>query len=178
MPAPNPELPGNVAAGQRPAFPDRRGAQSKGLGTPRKTPCTRRIMPGAQRNRPGPRRKLLSACWWLTVALGAAGCVLAVLARGDLLRGDFISSLGEPVAGVYYATLGVLIVRRAANRIGWLMLGTGVLIAADSVAGVYGVTGIRHTGTLPAATLIGLFAEWIFVPLFTTLVATFLLFPD
>ena len=58
------------------------------------------------------------------------------------------------------------------------MLGTGALIAADTVASVYGVIGIRHPGTLPAATLVGLFAEWVFVPLFTTLIATFLLFPD
>ena len=111
-------------------------------------------------------------------AAAAAGCVLTVLVRGDLLRGDLIGSLGESLAGVYYATLGVLIVRRAANRIGWLMLGPGALIAADSVADGYGVAGIRHPGTLPAATLVGLFAEWLFVPLFITLVATFLLFPD
>src|SRR5262249_31665888 len=88
-----------------------------------------------------------------------------------------ISSLGEPVAGAYYAALGMLIVRRAGNRIGWLMLGAGALIAADSVAGVYGVFGIRHPGTLPGAALVGLFAEWGFVPLITILLATFLLFP-
>jgi signal transduction histidine kinase len=104
--------------------------------------------------------------------------VLAVLARGDLTKGDFISSLGEPLAGVYYAALGVLIVRRAGNRIGWLMLGAGALIAADAVAGVYGVIGIRHPGTLAAATIVGLFGEWVFVPLITILLATFLLFPD
>jgi signal transduction histidine kinase len=124
------------------------------------------------------RRRLLGACWWLTAALGVAGLVLAVLARGDLSKGDFIGGLGSPVAGVYYAALGVLIVRRAGNRIGWLMLGAGALVAADSVVGVYGVIGIRHPGRLPAATLVGLFAEWAFVPLFTILIATFLLFPD
>jgi signal transduction histidine kinase len=134
--------------------------------------------PNPEISGPGARRRLLGACWWLTVALGAAGLVLAVLARGDLTKGDFVSSIGEPAAGVYYAALGVLIVRRAANRIGWLMLSTGTLIAADSVASVYGVIGIRHPGTLPAAPFVGLFAEWGFVPMVTILIATFLLFPD
>src|ERR1700722_5305500 len=164
MPAPNPEISRNVVARQRPTFPDRPGARWRGLGT--------------WRNGPGARRRLLGACWWLTAALGGAGLVLAVPARGDLTKGDFISSLGEPVAGTYYAALGVLIVRRAGNRIGWLMLGAGAMIAADAVVSVYGEIGIRHPGTLPAATLVGLFAEWLFVPLFTVLIATFLLFPD
>jgi signal transduction histidine kinase len=114
----------------------------------------------------------------MTAALGVAGCVLTVLARGDLAKGDFISNLGESLAGVYYAALGTLIVRRAANRIGWLLLTAGVLIAVDAVASGYGVLGIRHPGTLPGAALVGLFAEWVFVPLFMTLVVTFLLFPD
>jgi signal transduction histidine kinase len=104
--------------------------------------------------------------------------VLTVLVRGNIARGDLIGNLAESLAGVYYAALGVLIVRRAANRIGWLMLGFGALIALDTVAGGYGVAGIRHPGTLPAAALVGLFAEWLFVPIFITLIGTFLLFPD
>jgi len=114
----------------------------------------------------------------MTVALAVTACVLTVLARDDMASGDLISNLGESLAGVYYAALGVLIVQRAANRIGWLMLSSGALIALDAVASAYGVAGIRHPGTLPAATLVGLFAEWLFVPLFTILIATFLLFPD
>ena len=104
--------------------------------------------------------------------------MLTVLVRGNIARGDLIGNLAESLAGVYYATLGVLIVRRAANRIGWLMLGFGALIALETVANGYGVAGIRHPGTLPAATLVGLFAEWLFVPIFITLIGTFLLFPD
>jgi len=114
----------------------------------------------------------------MTVALAVAACVLTVLARNDMANGDLISNLGESLAGVYYTALGLLIVQRAANRIGWLMLGSGALIALDAVASAYGVAGIRHPDTLPAATLVGLFAEWAFVPLFTILIATFLLFPD
>jgi signal transduction histidine kinase len=114
----------------------------------------------------------------MTAALAVAACVLTVLARGDMAAGDIISNLGESLAGVYYAALGVLIVQRAANRIGWLMLGSGALIALDAVASAYGVAGIRHPGTLPAASLVGLFAEWVFVPLIVGLLGTFLLFPD
>ena len=104
--------------------------------------------------------------------------MLTVLVRGNIARGDLIGNLAESLASVYYATLGVLIVRRAANRIGWLMLGLGALLAVETVANGYGVAGIRHPGTLPAAPLVGLFAEWLFVPLFITLIGTFLLFPD
>ena len=40
------------------------------------------------------------------------------------------------------------------------------------------MVGHQASGALPAATLVGLFAEWLFVPLFITLIGTFLLFPD
>jgi signal transduction histidine kinase len=122
--------------------------------------------------------RTLTTTWLITALAAAAGCVLTVLVRGNITRGDLIGNLAESLAGVYYATLGVLIVRRAANRIGWLMLGLGALIALETVANGYGVAAIRHPGTLPAATLVGLFAEWLFVPVFMTLIATFLLFPD
>ncbi|MFY9846799.1 MAG: histidine kinase [Trebonia sp.] len=122
--------------------------------------------------------RTLTTTWLVTALAAAAGCVLTVFVRGNIARGDLIGNLAESLAGVYYATLGVLIVRRAANRIGWLMLGLGALIALESLANGYGVAGIRRPGTLPAATLVGLFAEWVFVPLFITLIGTFLLFPD
>jgi len=122
--------------------------------------------------------RTLTTTWLVTALAAVTGCVLTVLVREYISRGDFIGNLTESLAGVYYASLGVLIVRRAANRIGWLLLGLGALIAVETVANGYGVAGIRHPGTLPAATLVGLFAEWLFVPLFTTLIVTFLLFPD
>ncbi|HEY7260462.1 MAG TPA: sensor histidine kinase [Trebonia sp.] len=122
--------------------------------------------------------RTLTTTWLVTALSAAAGCVLTVLVRGNIAKGDLIGNLTESLAGVYYASLGVLIVRRAANRIGWLLLGLGALIAVEAVANGYGVAGIRHPGTLPAATLVGLFAEWLFVPLFITLIGTFLLFPD
>jgi len=122
--------------------------------------------------------RTLTATWLVTALAAAAGFVLTVLVREYIARGDFIGNLTESLAAVYYASLGVLIVRRAANRIGWLLLSIGALLATEIVADGYGVAGIRHPGTLPAATLVGLFAEWLFIPVFTTIIVTFLLFPD
>jgi len=122
--------------------------------------------------------RTFTATWLVTALAAATGCVLTVLVREYIARGDLIGNLTESLASVYYAALGVLIVRRAGNRIGWLMLGIGAMLAVETVANGYGVAGIRHPGTLPAATLVGLFAEWLFVPLFITLIGTFLLFPD
>ena len=122
--------------------------------------------------------RTLTATWLVTALAAATGFVLTVLVREYIARGDFIGNLTESLAAVYYASLGVLIVRRAANRIGWLLLSIGALLATEIVADGYGVAGIRHPGTLPAATLVGLFAEWLFIPVFTTIIVTFLLFPD
>jgi len=122
--------------------------------------------------------RTLTATGLVTALAAATGFVLTVLVREYIARGDFIGNLTESLAAVYYASLGVLIVRRAANRIGWLLLSIGALLATEIVADGYGVAGIRHPGTLPAATLVGLFAEWLFIPVFTTIIVTFLLFPD
>jgi signal transduction histidine kinase len=134
--------------------------------------------PGTRPRLSAAASRTLTTTWLITILAAVAGCVLTVLVREYISRGDFIGNLTESLASVYYASLGVLIVRRAANRIGWLMLGVGALIAVETVANGYGVAGIRLPGTLPAAPLVGVFAEWLFVPLFTTLVVTFLLFPD
>ena len=58
-----------------------------------------------------------------------AGAALALLARGNLKASDLTASLGSAAAVVAYATLGTLIVRRAGNLIGWLMLGEGAGLA-------------------------------------------------
>ena len=134
--------------------------------------------PGGRPRLSAAASRTLTTTWLVTALAAAAGCAATVLVRGYIAKGDLIGNLAESLAGVYYAALGVLIVRRAANRIGWLMLGLGTLLAVESVANGYGVAGIRHPGTLPAATLVGLFAEWLFVPIFITLIGTFLLFPD
>jgi hypothetical protein len=68
----------------------------------------------------------VSAGLWAGIVLAAfAGAALTLLARGNLKASDLTANLGTTVAVVAYATLGALIVRRAGNLIGWLMLGEG-----------------------------------------------------
>jgi signal transduction histidine kinase len=79
---------------------------------------------------------------------------------------------------VLYATLGALVVRRAGNVIGWFLLGIGAGLAINTSASAYAVLGITHPGTLPAPELVGLLAEWSFVPLFAAVVFMLVLFPS
>jgi hypothetical protein len=93
------------------------------------------------------------------VALAAAGVFLTLLVHGELASGDLASNLGEALAGAYYACLGVLVVRRAGNVIGWLLLGEGFTLAAEDVANAYAIHALKGDGRLPGAELVRLFAE-------------------
>jgi signal transduction histidine kinase len=124
----------------------------------------------------GPGRAT-GAVWLSVTALSVAGAVLTVLAWGDLKTQDAVSNLSSPLAAVLYATLGALVVRRAGNVIGWILLGIGALLAIMGSASAYAVLGITHPGTLPVPELVGLLAEWCFVPIFTGVSFMLLLFP-
>jgi signal transduction histidine kinase len=120
-----------------------------------------------------------TAVAWLSITvLSLAGSVLTVMAWGDLVTKDAVSNLCATVAAVLYATLGALIVRRAGNLIGWMLIGIGAGLAIMSLASAYAVVGITHPGTLPAPELVGLLAEWSFVPVLTGLGFMLLLFPS
>jgi hypothetical protein len=89
-----------------------------------------------------------------------AAVALTILARGDLARGDLASNLGETAGAVAYATLGALIVRRAANVFGWIMLGMAGAQVFVGLASVYAVDGIAtFPGSLPAARVVGVLAQ-------------------
>ena len=122
-------------------------------------------------------RGATAAMWFVVVLLSLAGAVLTVLAWGDLKTQDAVTNLWSPLAAVLYATLGGLVVRRAGNVIGWMLLGIGAATAIMSLGSAYAVLGIRHPGTWPAPQLIGLLAEWSFVPIFTGMSFTLMLFP-
>ena len=115
--------------------------------------------------------------WASITALSLTGAILTVLAWADLATGDAVSNLCTAPAAVLYATLGVLVVRRAGNVIGWFLLGEGAGLAILRAASSYAVLGISHPGTLPAPALMGLLAEWCFVPIVTGLAFMLLLFP-
>jgi signal transduction histidine kinase len=107
-----------------------------------------------------------------------AGAVLTVLASGPLLTSETISNFLAAPAAVLYATLGALVVRRAGNVIGWFLLVIGAGMAIMASASAYAVLGITHPGTLPAPELVGLLAEWSFVPVFSGLGFMLVLFPS
>ena len=95
-----------------------------------------------------------------TVLAAFAGAALTIVARGDLTASDLVANLGAAVAVVAYATLGALIVRRAGNLIGWLMLGESAGLAFLALASTYAVLGVAtFPGALPAAEQVGALAE-------------------
>jgi signal transduction histidine kinase len=123
-------------------------------------------------------RRVTATAWGLVTALALAGAVLTVMASGNLTTSDTISNFGAAPAGVLYATLGALVVRRAGNVIGWLLLGEGAATAILAAASAYAVLGISHRGTLPAPELVALLAQWSVVPVFVVLGFMLLLFPS
>jgi signal transduction histidine kinase len=125
----------------------------------------------------GRSRRATAAVWFVVVLLSLAAAVLTILAWGDLKTQDAVTNLWSPLAAVLYATLGGLVVRRAGNVIGWMLLGIGAATAIMPLGSAYAVLGIRHPGTWPAPQLIGLLAEWSFVPIFTGMSFTLMLFP-
>ena len=79
---------------------------------------------------------------------------------------------------VAYATLGALVVRRAGNVIGWIMLGEGAALAFLGLASLYAVIGVAtFPGSLPAAKQVGTLSECSFSAVVFTLAFMFLLFP-
>ena len=128
-----------------------------------------------------PRRAAVQAStgiWAVLVLAAFAGATLAIVARGDLKATDLTASLSGAVAVVAYATLGTLIVRRAGNLIGWLMLGESAALAFLGLASMYAVLGVAtFPGALPAAKHAGTLAEVSFTGVAFTLGFMFLLFP-
>ena len=125
-----------------------------------------------------PVGRITAALWAATLLAALAGLALTLVSWGDLKLSDGVSSLYNPVAAVAYATLGVLIIRRAANLIGWIMLAEGAGIACLGLTSAYAVTGVAaHPGSLPAAKLAGTLSECSFSPVTFLIAFMFLLFP-
>jgi signal transduction histidine kinase len=125
-----------------------------------------------------PVRRITAALWAATLLAALAVLALTLITWGDLKLSDGISSLYIPVAAVAYATLGVLIIRRAANLIGWIMLAEGIGLAFVGLTSGYAIAGVAaHPGSLPAAKLAGTLSECIFSPVTFLIAFMFLLFP-
>jgi hypothetical protein len=129
---------------------------------------------------PGPRRAAgaLTALWAAVLLAALAGAALTIVAAGGLAHGDLAGQLGETAAAAAYATLGALIVRRAGNVIGWIMLGAGAALAFLALASIYAVIGVKtFPGSLPAAAQLGALAQGSFAPGVFAIGFLFLLFP-
>jgi hypothetical protein len=108
----------------------------------------------------------------------AAGVALTIVARADLSPGDLSSSLGTVASAAAYATLGALIVRRAGNAMGWIMLAGGAALAFLGLASLYAVLGVAtFPGSLPAAKQVGALSQCSFAVVAFTIAFLFLLFP-
>jgi signal transduction histidine kinase len=126
-----------------------------------------------------PGTRLIDGLWAATVLIAVAGAVLTAVAWSGLKPNDAFSNMGAAAAAAGYATLGALILRRAGNPIGWLLLSEGAGLAIICLLSAYAVAGITtYPGTLPAAQRVGAVAEWVFFPVILVIDLTLLLFPS
>jgi signal transduction histidine kinase len=122
--------------------------------------------------------RLIDALWTGSILIAIAGAVLTGVTWDDFKANDAISQVGSCVSTVAYATLGVLIVRRVRNPIGWLWLAAGVSVGLMGLFSAYAVLGVTtHPGSVPAAQQVGAVAEWFFFPVVAVLACALLFFP-
>jgi signal transduction histidine kinase len=123
-------------------------------------------------------RRATAAVWLLNLAAGLASVGLTIAGWDGYRVHDAFWNLVIIPAAVLYASLGVLIVRRAGgNPTGWLLIGVGLAQSAMALTSGWAILGVRHPGTLPVPGLLGLLAEWTFVPVLSGLAFLFLLYP-
>jgi signal transduction histidine kinase len=125
------------------------------------------------------RQRVSTGLWAATVLAAIATVAMTIAAWGNLTANDAFTELGDTVAAVTYATLGALIVRRAGNLIGWIMIGVGAGLAFLGMASAYAVIGVvTYPGGLPAPKLVGTLAECSFGPSTFAIAFMFLFFPS
>jgi hypothetical protein len=118
------------------------------------------------------------AVWAVAAVLVVANAVLIVVAFPDLHPGDrFYNSLGD-VGGLLFASIGLLIVVRARNVIGWILMGTGVIIQLVIFGVVYPTVGLRtHPGSLPAPDVVSAILQPIYALLIVSIAVMLLVYP-
>src|SRR6059036_1474240 len=88
------------------------------------------------------RSRAASVLWASTALITGAGAALTAVAWSDLKPADAAPAPLGLVAAIVYATLGVLIVRRVSNRIGWILLGEGLGMSIMSITSAYAIVGV------------------------------------
>ncbi len=118
------------------------------------------------------------AVWAATAVLVVANAVLIVVAFPDLHPGErFYNSLSD-VGGLLFASIGLLIVVRARNVIGWILMCTGVIILLGTFGVVYPTVGLRtHPGSLPAPGLVSAILKPLLPLLMVSIAVMLLVYP-
>jgi hypothetical protein len=107
-----------------------------------------------------PPARAVTAVLAAIVLVVVAGVVLTGLEWGSLAISDAVGNIGAEAGTIAYAALGALIVRRAGNLVGWVMLAEGAASAVMATGSAYAIFGVKaHPGTLPAAAAAGALAE-------------------
>ncbi len=128
-------------------------------------------------------RRMAWALWAVAVILVAAEVLFAIQnggREGGASYGAVFDTLFR-LGLLVFPTVGAFVAsRRPKNAIGWIMLGTGVLLALTGFALSYATYGLfTRPGGVPAAEVMAWISAWIFLPpLFATPPLLFLLFPD
>src|SRR6202040_2372691 len=117
----------------------------------------------------------------VSVALLVAGIALSYVDRhmGSLSRWNF-SNVFEEATFIAVPVVGfILTSRRPGNRIGWIFLGTGLVLGLGFFCDRYGRGGlVAAPGSLPAARAAAWFANWAWTTIPAAgLAAILLLFP-
>lgn len=124
-------------------------------------------------------RAVCAWLWCVSVVLSATTAVLTAMAWSELEPVDRVLAPINPVASLLYASLGVLVVLRVANRIGWMLLAVVFVGGAQFATTMYAVVAVRaHQDTLPAGEVVGVVSELLFLPLFVLLIGMLVVFPD
>jgi hypothetical protein len=141
--------------------------------------CVAAIVVSVSGRRPAWRGARISA--WVAAAVlvaAMAGVALTVVARDAFRATDLVFNLIALASAVAYATLGALVVRRAGNLIGWVMLAESAGLAFMTLASTYCLLGVTtFPGHLPAARQAGTLAETAFALVAFALAAMLVLFP-
>jgi hypothetical protein len=113
--------------------------------------------------------------WGLTMALEVAAIWLWLGNRS--LGGGYFAPQVFLVPG--FATVGAVIAARRANTVGWLFVGLGLLAASHAVTMAYAERdALIDPASLPAGSLVGLLAGWLWPLNYLLFCLVLLLFPD
>ena len=118
--------------------------------------------------------------WGLAiVACAAIPAILLLNAGAGEYEQGWVGNVAGCVAGLTTVSVGLLLaLRRPANPIGWILLGSGLMFASSGLATSYGGYALEHPGTLPGGRAAVIWDSATWPLLFAGVVAIAFVFPD